>query len=481
MSSPLLSLRIRSLRSAGRVLLHDVALDVHRGEIVGVAGHVGAGKTTLGLIAASLLHHSADLQLDAEVRRAELREGAPPAGYLFANPWTQFTGWGATVREEVAVGPENMNIPTAGLREIVPRALQRAGAAHLTERAPHELSGGELQRVALASALAMETPLLVLDEPTSQLDSESVAHLAALLPALAREGHGIVLIEQNLDLLAAICHRVIVIADGAVIATGNAGELLGRWPPLDPRLGALSRIMEREERSVPRTVTPGSYSVLAVRDLKAGYGRGRDVLDGVSLRIPPGNVAAWVGPNGAGKSTLARAIMGLVPARAGSVTVAGVTLDDVPVELRARYVGLVFQDPGKQLFAASVLDEVAFGPRVMGWSRERARAAAREALRLVELADQERAHPGDLSPQERRLVAIASALAAGPPLLILDEPTAGQDARGREILGRVLDIQRQRGAAAIITHDAVVVRWQCDLVQRFGIRGQVERVTFAPP
>ncbi len=470
MSSPLLSLRVRSLRAAGRLVLRDVALDVHRGEIVGVAGHVGAGKTTLGLIAAALLHRSADMQLDVEVRRGKLREGAPPAGYQFANPWTQLTGWGATVREEVAVGPENMNVPSARLREIVANALQRAGVAHLADRSPHELSGGELQRVALASSLAMETPLLVLDEPTSQLDSESVADLAALLPALAREGHGIMLIEQNLDLLVAVCDRIIILADGAVIAAGNGAELLDRWPPLDPRLGAVSRIMEREEQSVPRTVVPYSFNVLSVRDLRVGYGRGPDVLNGVSLDIAPGNVAAWVGPNGTGKSTLARTIMGLVAARGGSVTVYAVTLDHLPAEIRARHVGLVFQDPGKQLFAASVLDEVAFGPRVLGWPREKARAAAREALRLVELADHESSHPGDLSPQERRFVAIASSLAAGPPLLILDEPTAGQDARGREIIGRVLDVQRQRGAAAIITHSPVVARRQCDLVHRFGVR-----------
>ncbi len=481
MSSPLLSLRVRSLRWGGRLVLHDVAMDVHRGEIVGVAGHVGAGKTTLGLLAASLLHRSANMQLDAEVRRGELREGAPPAGYQFANPWTQLTGWGATVREEVAVGPENLNIPTARLREIVSSALQRAGAAHLADRSPLELSGGELQRVALASSLAMQTPLLVLDEPTSQLDSESVADLTALLPALAREGHGIVLIEQDLDLLAAVCHRVVVVSDGGVIATGDAAELLGRWPPLDPRLGTLSHVQERAEPPVSRTVVVGSARMLTVRDLRVGYGRGPDVLNDVSLEIPLGSIAAWMGPNGSGKSTLARAIMGLVPARAGSVAVSGETLDDMPVEARARHVGLVFQDPGKQLFAASVLDEVAFGPRVLGWSRERARAAAREALRLVELADHEGAHPGDLSPQERRFVAIASALAAGPPLLILDEPTAGQDARGRETLARVLDVQRDRGAAAIITHDAGVASRQCDQVHRFGVRGRAGGVTSAAP
>ncbi len=467
MSRPLFSLRLRSLRAARRVILRDVALDVHRGEIVGVAGHVGAGKTTLGLIAAALLHRGADIQLDAEVQRGEAGAEAPVAGYQFANPWTQLTGWGATVREEVAVGPENLNIPTSQLHQIVSSALERAGVSHLADRSPHELSGGELQRVALASSLALGKPLLVLDEPTSQLDPEGVADFAALLPALAREGHGIVLIEQNLDLVAALCRRAIVLADGAVIADGDAATLLGQWPPLDHRLGAVSPVVERQLSAEPRSATATGETLLAVRALRVGYGTDPDVLDDLTLDIPGGSIAAWMGPNGAGKSTLARSIMGLVPARSGSVAVSGLLLDELPVEERARHVGLVFQDPGKQLFAATVLDEVMFGPRVLGWPRERALEAARDALQLVELSEHERTHPGDLSPQARRFVSIASTLAAGPPLLILDEPTAGQDARAREILGRVLDSQRQRGAAAIITHDAAFARRQCDLEHRF--------------
>ena len=197
-----LAMRIRSVAYDGRVALRDIALDVARAEIVGIAGHVGAGKSTLALAAAGLLGRAVPATIDGSIARP--LGGRPPAAFVFADPSTQLTELGETVEEEVAVGPENQALAPALIRARVDRALALANASSLAARLPRELSGGELQRVALASALALDAPLLVLDEPTAQLDPEAAVQFARTLRSLRDGGVAIVIVEQNLELLAAL-------------------------------------------------------------------------------------------------------------------------------------------------------------------------------------------------------------------------------------------------------------------------------------
>ena len=455
-SAPLaLSMRVRTIAYDGRVALRDVALDIARGEIVGVAGHVGAGKSTLALAAAGLLGGSVPATIEGTI--VHPLGGRPPAAFVFANPSTQLTELGETVEEEVAVGPENQGLDSPSIRARVDDALTYASAVALAPRAPRELSGGELQRVALASALALDAPLLVLDEPTAQLDPEAAAQFAGAVRALRDRGVAVLLVEQNLELLASLADRVIVLADGAVLATGAPREVLGRDPPLDARLGGL-----RAGHTVPPARAHGEHvPLLVVEGVSAGYGD-REVLRDLSLAIGTGEVVAWIGRNGAGKSTLARTIMGLVEARSGLVRVGQTDITPWPVHERARLVGLVFQDPRRQLFSRTVIEEVMFGPRTLGIARPAALANAREALTVVGLDGREREHPGDLAPQLQRRLAIASALASRPRFLMLDEPTAGQDAEGRALIRAALELQRSRGAAAVITHDLGFAQDACD-------------------
>jgi energy-coupling factor transport system ATP-binding protein len=456
-SAPLvLSLRLQSVAYGDRVALRDVALDIAPGEIVGIAGHVGAGKTTLALAAAGLLGRS----LPASVRGTIERPGGgrPPAAFVFANPATQLTELGETVEEEVAVGPENQAVEPMVIRERVDAALALADATPLATRRPSELSGGELQRVALASALALDAPLLVLDEPTAQLDPEAAHRFVAALRTLRQRGVGVLIVEQNLELLAELADRVLLLADGCVLASGEPHAVLGRDPPLDPRLGVLPSAALAQ--AVHRAGSGGA-PLLRIDGLRAGYGD-RDVLRDLSITMREGEVAAWTGRNGAGKTTLARTIMGLVPAREGTIYVGSTELTTLPVHERARHVGLVFQDPRRQLFSRTVLEEAAFGPRVLGGTRAAARAQALEALEVVGLTARAKEHPGDLAPQLQRRLAIASALASRPRVLMLDEPTAGQDAEGRAFIAAALSVQRTRGAAAVITHDLRFARDTCD-------------------
>jgi energy-coupling factor transporter ATP-binding protein EcfA2 len=159
---------------------------------------------------------------------------------------------------------------------------------------------------------------------------------------------------------------------------------------------------------------------------------------------------------------LARAIMGLVPVRSGTIAVDGRRLETLPVHERARHAGLVFQDPSRQLFARTLLEEVAFGPRALGASHRQAQQQAREALAAVELTEQEKAHPGDLAPQTQRLVAIAAAMASRVGLLILDEPTAGQDVEGKRRIAAAIARQRTHGGVILMTHDVDFARRTCD-------------------
>ena len=293
-----LSMRLRTIAYDGRAALRDVALDIARGEIVGVAGHVGAGKSTLALAAAGLLGRSVPATIDGTI--VHPLGGRPPAAFVFANPSTQLTELGETVEEEVAVGPENQALDSLTIRARVDDALAKASAVALAQRIPRELSGGELQRVALASALALDASLLVLDEPTAQLDPEAAAKFANAVRALRDRGVAVLIVEQNLELLALLADRVILLADGTVLATGAPLDVLGRNPPLDVRLGSLRTMRD----SMPRRAPPERSALLSIDRLSAGYGD-RTVLRDLSLAVGTGEVEAWIGENGAGKSTLA--------------------------------------------------------------------------------------------------------------------------------------------------------------------------------
>jgi energy-coupling factor transporter ATP-binding protein EcfA2 len=426
-----------------RAVLRDVLLEIGHGEIVGVTGHVGAGKTTLALACAGLLGHSVPARIEGKVHHTSLV--LPVAGYVFDDPLAQFTGLGGTVEEEVAVGPENLAIPRDAIRARVDRALAAADATHLAQRLPDELSGGERQRVALACALALEAPVLVLDEPTAQLDPDATQRFGERLRSLAARGTSVLLVSQDAELLRALAARVLVLNEGAPRAFGRPSDVLS------PQ-ASLQAVAYRE------TV---DESLFEAREIVASYAD-RAVLDGLTLDVPRGSATAILGENGAGKTTLARAIMGLVPLRSGTITVDGHRIDALPVHQRARHVGLVFQDPSRQLFSRTVLEEVAFGPRVLGASHRQSHERARVALAAVELAELERSHPGDLAPQTQRLVAIAAAMASEPRVLILDEPTAGQDSEGKRRIAAAISRQRTRGCAMVITHDLDFARQACD-------------------
>jgi energy-coupling factor transport system ATP-binding protein len=408
--------------------LDDVTLEVEPGEVVALLGPSGCGKSTLLRALAGLVPHFHGGRFSGRVeiaghdtRRTRPADLAGNVATLFQDPEDQvvFT----RVSAEVAFGLENVGTPPARIGPRAALALASVGAAHLAERPVAELSGGELQRVCLASVLALEPRLLLLDEPTSQLDPEGAEEAIELARAA---GAAVVVSEQRPDRVLGACDRVLFLESGRIVLDA-------------PREDALAWLARHRPAWVPReAILLGSGSVAepscSVEQVSFSYGSSR-VLEGASLEVGRGEVVALVGPNGSGKTTLAKLASGLLEPNAGRVTRSG----------RACYLS---QDPGRYLVRERAEDEVALA---VGGDLAR----AREALRGVGLAGFEGRHPRDLSSGERERLALAAVLVAKPDLLVLDEPTRGVDPVRKDELAALLRAQAHARATLVVTNDLV--------------------------
>jgi energy-coupling factor transport system ATP-binding protein len=322
----------------------------------------------------------------------------------------------------VAFGLENLGVPPAEIWPRVERALASVDALHLWGRRTIELSGGELQRVCLASALALEPRLLLLDEPTSQLDPEGAA---LFLDAVERLGATVVLSEHRVGRALELATRVLFVDEGRLLLDAPCTEAL-EWLAAERPAYARACVSETQAR-------PGEV-VLRARGVSFSYHQAMAVLDGVDLEVRRGEIVALEGPNGSGKTTLARIAAGLVEPQSGSIELHG----------RACYLS---QDPGRYLVKETALEEVALA---VNGDEQRARAA----LERVGLGWAEGRHPRDLSSGERERLALASVAVAEPDLLVLDEPTRGLDPERKEALAAWLEEYAASGKAVLLaTHD----------------------------
>ncbi len=366
-----------------------------------------------------------------------------------------------TVRDEVAFGPENLALPREEILERIGRALSTVGADHLVDRRTNELSGGEKQRVAIASVLAMRPSVLVLDEPSANLDPRGREDVLDVAMSLALDqGKAVVVSEHRLDRLVDVATEAVVLVDGKASWRGTAEEMLsdaedlarsGVRVPGRPDLLGLVRV----------EVEPGEPA-LEVEGLVSGYGDAR-VLEGVDLVVRAGEMVGLVGPNGGGKTTLLRCIMGLAEAWEGSVALAGDDVTGLPTSKVAKRVGLVFQSPDHQLFEGTVRAEMEFGPRNMGLMDD-ALSSRMDAIAteygLVEMMD---VHPFRLSLGQKRRLNVASVQVSSPRLLMLDEPFIGQDLGSIQALNGRLQAARSEGTAVLlVSHDLEAMSRICD-------------------
>ncbi|BBH68185.1 heme ABC transporter ATP-binding protein [Actinoplanes sp. OR16] len=486
----------------------NVTAEINAGEVVLLLGPSGCGKSTLTLTVNGLIPQVVDAHMDGTVRVGDHDTRTTPVprmaaevAMVFQDPDAQIVT--ATVLDEVCFGPENLLLPPAEVEARAEDALRRVGLWERRDEEPDRLSGGGRQRLAIACALALRTPVLVLDEPTANLDPSGVEEVFRTLRDItADRDRAVLLVEHNLDAAIDLVDRVIVLdAEGRVVLDGPARETLrenadhllelGVWLPaatlaalrlreagivfgrlpLTPAelaaaldatatLPALLRDPEgggRDRMAGARDLTTGGRPAIAVRGLSVFRGSTR-ILDGVDLDIAAGEFVAVVGSNGAGKTTLAQALAGVITTRRGAVTADG--LDPVTADPRvfAERVGFVFQNPEHQFVTSRVDDELTYGLRVRGVPAEEAEARAGELLDRLGLRELRTTHPFLISGGQKRRLSVGAALITRPHVLVLDEPTFGQDReRAAELLSLLDGLHADGTTIVVVSHDMTLV------------------------
>lgn len=394
-------------------MLKDVSFQVNRGEFLLITGCSGAGKTTISRAMFGALHHDIGGDFEGsvslkgkDISQYKIGNIGQFMGVVFDDPDSQL--FMPLVEDEIKFGLQARNMPSG--KEDIKKALDRVGISHLISRAPHELSGGQKQKVAIAAALAVNPEILLFDEPTSQLDPQSTIEIYDILTQLKSEGKTIVLIEQKIEDIIDKVDKILVIDEGRVIAYGNPRDVLksrdlySAMPyPCVSRLAIelkspkmLLNLNEGRQYLAERGIklssdnntdsrpAPNASPVLEVKNLKFNYGN-VEVLKGISFTMMPGEVISILGHNGCGKTTLLKNIIGLLkPSETGMVLLNGRDVKDMKVDEAARTVGFLFQNPDNMLFAETVLEEVMFGPTNLGFADAKERGV--KALEEVGLS-----------------------------------------------------------------------------------------------
>ncbi len=390
------------------------------------------------------------------------------------------------VAHEVAFAMEQVGMERADMNRRIAPALEAVGLRGFEHRDPTSLSGGEKQRLAIASVLALRPGLIVLDEPTTDLDPEGRAEVFALIRKLRGQGLSLIVIEHESEELRG-ADRIIVLREGEIVADDSPRAVFARSELLEecgvrpPGLGRALKLLgiEAQAESVEQAhsaivaaypglanaggvsddsaqstpqIPQSSKPLVEVENVSFSYS-GPRVLDSIDLRVEAGDFLAIVGQNGSGKTTLAKQIVGLLHPAAGRMMLSGKDRAQMRPAETAREVAYVFQNPDHQIFAATVEEEVAFGPRNFGLGDEEIKRRCEEVLLAVGLQDERQSDPFLLSKGERQRLAVASVLVLKPRMLILDEPTTGLDHREQlRMMALVHDLNRSGIAIVIITH-----------------------------
>ena len=493
--------------NAAQPALRRVSLQLHAGAFTLVVGESGTGKSTLLRCINGLVPHFSGGQLAGEVRVVIGSNQLDPVrlgpevmsqyvGFVLQDPEAQFVM--DTVEDEIAFGLENRALPRSEIRVRVEEVLDLLDLEPLRARKLETLSGGERQRVAIASVLALRPQVLVLDEPTSQLDPKSAEDvLNALVRLNADLGLTVVLSEHRLERVLPFVDMVVALSPDEVIS-GSPSEVMPRielappliqlakalnWQPLPMTIKDGKRFSARMARPsapsiLPPVTTPNPQLLLDVRHIEFGYGSQRTLKD-VSLQVRAGEVLALLGRNGSGKSTLLKSIIGLVKPRRGEIILQGQNMAQQSVAQRSQHIGYLPQDPNTLLFADTVAEELAITLRNHGVpTAEIARRVAR-SIEALGLADKAQRYPRDLSTGERQRVAFGAITITQPKLLLLDEPTRGLDYAAKRHLIEQFQSWRAGGAGIVlVTHD---VELAAEVADRVAVLSQGELIAEGQP
>lgn len=477
-----------------RLALDGIEFQVEKGQFIGIIGENKAGKSTLCQAFAGLVPtmfrgaYGGKIRIDGvETAITPIAQLCQKVGLVFQNPFNQLSGAKDTVFEEIAFGLQNLGIPREEIITRVEKNLKLLDIGEYRDRNPFDLSGGQTQRVAIASILAMEPQVIVLDEPTSQLDPQGSEEVFQVVDKLAKMGITIIMVEHKMEKLASYCDKILLLHEGRQVAYDTPERIFSRddleemgiKPPVYTQVCRALSVCRKEEGEILYPVTlmqtqslrkqfPERLSgrthekkksenpdseVFRIEGLGFHYLPDVPVIENLNLHLDA-RPTAIIGQNGAGKTTLVKLLKGLLKPDAGHIFFEGGDISKKTVAQLAGKVGYVFQNPDDQIFKNRVLEEVMIGPLNIGMNREEAKKHAVEALEMAGLLYAAEENPYDLDLSERKMTAIASVVAMDPKVLILDEPTIAQDARGRAVLGDIVRSLSKKGKFVLaILHD----------------------------
>jgi len=485
---------------ADKPALQNVNLTIEDGEFVLITGPSGGGKSTLCRCLNGLVPHfyGGTISGRAEVQGMDIlkhspKELATKVGMVFQDPENQLVT--TDVEREIAFGLENLGFPRNLIARRIEEALDTVNIAGLRFRQHHELSGGEKQKVAIASVLALHPEVLVLDEPTSELDPQSAEEVLRLMERFNDElGITIILIEHRLDRVVHLVDRMLVMSEGKILASDHPQEVMSKAEPDGLGIGIppVIRLMQRlrdngfEFDELPLTVkdarlklqkvlqrvktatftddNPEMKPTLSVDKLWFAYGD-RTALRDISFSINEGEFIVIMGRNASGKTTLVKHLNGLLKPSKGRVVIEGIDTKHSSVAELSRHVGFVFQNPNDHLFADTVEEEVAFSLKSQGVEQNRVTQLVERILARFKLTYYRYTYPRNLSGGEKQRLALASVLVSEPKIIVLDEPTRGMDyTLKKELVGFLDDYRRQGNIIIMVTHDVETVTECADRV-----------------
>jgi energy-coupling factor transport system ATP-binding protein len=461
-----------------------------------ITGPTGCGKSTLLKCINGIIPHTSEGTMAGDVivngvntKDVPLADLARKVGLVQQNPDDQI--FSLVVEDEVGFGPENLCLPIEEIEQRIALALEQVAMAEYRKKSVHALSGGQKQRVAIASILAMQPAALLLDEPASQLDPKGAQEVLSVIAKINAETKcTIVLVEHRIHEVAHLVDRIIVMDKGAVVLDAEKNDVFNNHIDLFYRLGlrlpetielfhqlklggvplttddALDMLdKQMNAYQGPRTVAPSNRTAKRINTHEvpaieidnvwfAYEGRQNWIIKGVNLKIGPGEMVALLGNNGSGKSTLLLHMCGLLKPCKGNVSLFGKSIGSMKPESLVGDVAVVFQDPGLMLFCDTVWKEVCFGPNNLKIEDKEIKIRAREALNVMTLEDLLPEPPQALSGGQRLRAAVASVLSMKPGILLLDEPTSGQDKRNIiSLMEHLKNLSGNNITSVFITHD----------------------------
>lgn len=503
--------------------IKDVNLDIKQGEFVLLAGPSGCGKTTLVRSLNRLIPCVTDGDLRGrilingkDISRQKVHQLALHVGMVFQNPDTQL--FALTVGEDIAFGPENLGLPADEILRRVERALTAVRLDPMREHFIFTLSGGEKQRTAIGGSLAMEPDVFILDEPTSDMDPVGTKEVLGVIKRLNMERNmTIILIEHKIDEVVKLADRLVVMDRGRILLDGDPCEIferehdrmknIGIYPPqlseishilhainirdglnkrptyenvLDHLTGLLSD-MGGDDVNNDVADTPDAYNAAGNMNININAGAiiedphvriekmwhkhddGSDGLKDIDLQVQRGEFVALIGHNGAGKTLLVSHLIGFLKPSEGRILFDGKDISEISTAKLAQQVGYLFQNPDDQIFTDNVVEEIRFGLKNLKLNDEDIARRVDSALNMMELTEYSDRHPHALSRGQRQRLAVASILAMEPDLIVLDEPTTGQDrAHVNKFLHQIKKLNQLGKTVILITHDMNIVAEYAD-------------------